>query len=246
MGQSSFRFQQFEIHQDQCAMKVGTDGVLLGAWACRGISEDAKIRILDVGTGTGLVALMLAQRFKNALVDAIEIDNSTGRQALENVAHSPFACRVNVMIESLQQWYQSVGALWSKYDVVVSNPPYYDQSLKNPDAKRALARHTDTLSFRELFQCTSGLLTFSGRCFFIIPIEALSVVRAEANWAGLNLEEFCGVRTVPSKPIRRCLLSFSKQRPTSIIKSEQMLCMSDGSRSSWYEELTRDFYLPRP
>ena len=138
MGNSVFIFKEFAVKQDACAMKVGTDGVLLGAWA-RGGS-----RVLDIGTGTGLIALMMAQRFPEAEIEAIDIAEAACLQAKENVANSVFARRVRVVRAALQQY---VGP--KSFDCIVSNPPFFVDSLHNPDALRSMARHTSTLSSRE-------------------------------------------------------------------------------------------------
>ena len=138
MGKT-FQFKKFTIAQDRCAMKVGTDGVLLGAWARGGK------RVLDIGTGTGLVALMMAQRFTDAVVDAVEIDHDTAGQAMENVSSSPFANRVKVFAKALQDFEPD-----TPYDCIVTNPPFFSNSLLAPDSSRTMARHTVALSFADI------------------------------------------------------------------------------------------------
>ena len=142
-------------------MKVGTDGVLLGAWA-----EGGK-RILDIGTGTGLIALMMAQRFPASTIDAIEIDSDAASQAVDNVKLSSFSNIVHVMNGSFQDFASSMPS--KQYDSIVSNPPFFNNSLKNPDEARMLARHTDTLSFRDLFHGVEKLLMDDGVFSAIIP-----------------------------------------------------------------------------
>jgi tRNA1Val (adenine37-N6)-methyltransferase len=142
---TGFKFKQFEIHQDRCAMKVGTDGVLLGAWAPGGK------RILDVGSGTGLISLMMAQRFPEAQVRGIDMDGEACEEAAENVAASPFADRVEIECCRLQDYHSE-----ESFDAIVSNPPFFLNSLKNPDSKRTMARHTDSLPFRDLFRPIFG------------------------------------------------------------------------------------------
>ena len=134
-----FRFKQFTIHQERCAMKVGTDGVLLGAWA-----EGGKA-ILDIGTGTGLIACMMAQRFPDATVQAIEIDEAACQQARENVTASPFLDRIFITNTSLQEFVSELPQHQQQYDCIVCNPPYFVNSMKAPDSQRSIARHTDTL-----------------------------------------------------------------------------------------------------
>ena len=146
MANPYFQFKKFTVWHDKCAMKVGTDGVLLGEWA----STERCQRILDVGTGTGLIALMLAQR-STAILDAIDIDSDACLQAQENIAKSPFANRIQVYQTSLSEYMPDENI---KYDLIVSNPPYFIDSLKCPDTKRNLARHTDTLSLPDLLRGT--------------------------------------------------------------------------------------------
>ena len=147
-----FRFKQFTIHQDACAMKVGTDGVLLGVLA----DVTAATHLLDIGTGTGLVALMLAQRNPSMSIDAIEIDSKAAKQAAENVAQSPWP-QIRVHCAALQTYTAN-----QPYNLIVSNPPYFVNSLKAPKAARTTARHTDSLSFNELVEGVDRLLSPAG------------------------------------------------------------------------------------
>ena len=166
---TGFKFKQFEIHQDRCAMKVGTDGVLLGAWAPGGK------HILDVGSGTGLISLMMAQRFPEAQVLGIDMDGEACEEAAENVAASPFADRVEIECCRLQDYHSA-----ESFDAIVSNPPFFLNSLKNPDSKRTMARHTDSLPFRDLFRGAKMLLSDDGVFSVIVPSEVLEVVVSEA------------------------------------------------------------------
>ena len=166
MANPYFQFKKFTIRHDKCAMKVGTDAVLLGAWA----DITACKNILDIGTGTGIIALMLAQRcFAN--IDAIDIDTDAYSQAKENVAASPFAERINVIHASCSEYTGSCAR--EKYDLIVSNPPYFINSLKCPDNKRSVARHTDSLSLFELIDDSCSLLSLSGRIALVLPYEQL-------------------------------------------------------------------------
>ena len=243
-----FQFKQFTIQQELCAMKVGTDGVLLGAWASGGTvpKRGNCRRILDIGTGTGLIALMMAQRFPDAWIDAIEIDHEAAVQANENVAASPFADRIRVMEISLQEY---VGQLIAKadgfcqYDVIVSNPPYFVNSLKNPDVQRMTARHTDTLSFRQLMQGVSRLLADEGVFSVILPTSGQVELECEAIIDGLSKICDMQVKTKENKTAKRCMMSFSRQVPAVVQREEVCMMEADNQRSSWYQELTKDFYL---
>ncbi|NJN77877.1 MAG: methyltransferase [Saprospiraceae bacterium] len=151
-----FRFKQFQIHQDKTAMKVGTDGVLLGAWADVLESES----ILDIGTGTGLIALIIAQRNQNAMVDAVEIDESSYEQAKQNFEESSWTKRLNIYQSSIQDYAKNCG---KQYDLIVSNPPYFVNSTKSKQEDKNQVRHTDSLSFEELIKSVNILLEISGR-----------------------------------------------------------------------------------
>lgn len=243
----SFQFKQFTIFQDRCAMKVGTDGVLLGAWASGGSTcLSHRRRILDIGTGTGLIALMMAQRFPDALIDAIEIDRDAAEQACENVSASPFADRIRVMEISLQEYAERMsvqGGRFSKYDAIASNPPYFVNSLKNPDKFRAIARHTDTLSFRQLMKGVSCLLSDDGVLSVILPTSCQGELENEAVISGFSKTCEVKIRTKEGKTFKRCLMSFCRQIPTTVLREEVCMMDTDNQRSYWYRELTKDFYL---
>ena len=222
-----FQFKQFTIRQDLCAMKVGTDGVLLGAWASGGR------RILDVGTGTGVIALMMAQRFPDAQVTAIDIDEGAVCQAHANVASSPFASRVEVLHSSLQDFPHT-----SSFSSLVSNPPFFVDSLKAPDHQRSVARHTDTLSYAQLMQSASRLLSDDGELSVIIPFDYRRRMEDEALFAGFFPSRLCAVRTKEGKSPRRYLLAFRKH--PCPLQREELTIGSDA-----YRQLTRDFYIDK-
>ena len=230
----SFRFKQFFIEDSKCAMKVGTDGVLLGAWAPIGVrSQESGIRILDVGTGSGLIARMLMQRCPEAEVEGIDIDATAVEQAKENGV-SAFQAR-------LQEWRLEIG---NYYDLIVSNPPYFQNSLKNPDAGRMTARHTDTLSYTDLIHHCARLLKEDGQLALILPADAEAEVRGLAAAERLSLTHVTRVYSKEGKPAKRVLLALSHQ--LSVISPiEDTLVLEDekGGRSAAYSNLTRDFYL---
>ena len=232
MTMADFQFKQFGIRQDRCAMKVGTDGVLLGAWA------EGGARILDIGTGTGLVALMMAQRFPEARVVGIDLDAGACAQAGENVAGSPFAGRVDVVHCALQEYDGG-----SAFDAIVSNPPFFVDSLKNPDGKRAMARHADSLPFRDLFRGVDRLLSADGVFSAIVPAEVLERFVAESCVSGFFLVRKCGVKTVARKAPKRYLLSFARHRAGVADERVEIMTDSAGNRSPWYAEITEEFYL---
>lgn len=228
----NFRFKQFEIEQDRCAMKVGTDGVLLGAWAQGGR------RILDIGSGTGLISLMMAQRFPEAEVVGIDMDADACGQAKENVMASPFRDRVEIECCRLQDF----GADGT-FDAIVSNPPFFVDSLKNPDSKRTMARHTDSLPFRDLFAGVKRLLSDDGVFSAIVPVEVVEQFVAESCMLGFYLIRKCGVKTVERKQPKRFMLSFAKHRISPYEEHVETMMDSQGNRSEWYKKITEEFYL---
>lgn len=259
----NFRFKQFEIEQDRCAMKVGTDGVLLGAWAQGGR------RVLDIGSGTGLISLMMAQRFPEAEVVGIDMDADACGQARENVMASPFRDRVEIECCRLQDF---GGAGVSKtaeasetaeglkaaggaseaaadlkaagvFDAIVSNPPFFVDSLKNPDSKRMMARHTDSLPFRDLFAGVKRLLSDDGIFSAIVPVEVVEQFVAESCILGFYLIRKCGVKTVERKQPKRFMLSFAKHRILPYEEHVETMMDSQGNRSEWYRKIMEEFYL---
>ena len=225
MSNSYFRFKQFTIHQEHCAMKVGTDGTLLGAWAQGGE------RILDIGTGTGLLALMMAQRFPHAQVVGIDIDGPACQQALENVVDSPFYDQVQIRHLSLQDYPNET------FNAIVCNPPFFVQSLSCPDEKRAAARHAGRLSYADLFQGVVRLLCEDGVFSAVIPTECRDAFDAEAILHGLCSVGECAIKTVVHKPPRRYLLNYQK-KPTSDYVREELVIGSEA-----YVKMMKDFYL---
>lgn len=246
-----FRFKRFTIHQDRTAMKVGTDGVLLGAWAPGGH------RILDIGTGTGVIALMMAQRFPEATVTAVELDADAAAQARENIAQSPFADRVTVVEADIRSWRQEARVSESselsensepseeseQYAAIVANPPFYEHSLPSRSAQRDMARSAGTLSFAELMAAVRRLIAPTGTFSLVAPAHAMERLEAEAALEGLYIMERARVKTVDRKPPKRVLLTFSPTRPQVLRGETFVLQNADGQRSDWYSALTRDFYL---
>ncbi len=208
-------------------MKVGTDGVLLGAWANGGS------KVLDVGTGTGIIALMMAQRYAEANVLAIDIDEGAVRQATANVEASPFVSRIQIKQTRVQDM---DAALAGCFDVVVSNPPFFIDSLQAPDHQRNVARHTETLTYTDLMVAASRLLNDDGELSVIVPFDYRRRMDDEAIFQGFFPSRVCAVKTTPSKPVRRYLLAYKKQP----CRCEQAgLIIGD----ELYQLLTQDFYL---
>ena len=227
MSSPFFKFKQFTIWHDKCAMKVGTDGVLLGAWAPSGS------RILDVGTGSGLIARMLMQRCPEAEVEGIDIDEAAVAQAKENGVRA-FQAR-------LQDWKSNIGDC---YDLIVSNPPYFQNSLKNPDRGRELARHTDSLGYEELIAHSARLLKEEGQLALILPAEAEEEIRNLAARYSLFPTHITRVYSKETKPARRVILAFSRKNSiVGLIEDSLVLEDEKGGRSAAYSKLCEEFYL---
>lgn len=263
-----FRFKQFFVRHDRCAMKVGTDGVLLGAWApsrsaiaatdaACGIKGDNAsalptttcvvsgtpiYRILDVGTGSGLIALMLAQRCPEAQIAAIDIDPDAVAQARENFAASPWSDRLHVAQSSLQELSNQSFV----YDLIVSNPPYFTASLKNPDAARCTARHNDTLPFSVLIAESAKRLAPDGTLALIVPAEAEAELQSLAEAHSLHCTHRCYVHPKPGRPAKRVLLAWQHAVASAIhggLTTHLTLEDDHGARSLDYQQLAKDFYL---
>lgn len=228
-GNDSFTFKHFTIWQQHCAMKVGTDGTLLGAWASAPVSG----KILDVGTGTGLIALMLAQRFPGAFVTGIDIDIAAVEQAAANAAASPFGPRISIL-------HKDVALMEGTFDAIVSNPPFFSQSLQCPDSRRTSARHDSTLTYRGLVFHSCRLLSDGGELSVIVPYDQRSRMDGEAALAGLFKSRECAVRTTPQKPPKRCLLAY-RRHPVPLFRREELVIGSVA-----YRELTSEFYFFYP
>ena len=238
-----FHFKQFDVEDSACAMKVGTDGVLLGGWAeplfqRSGLS--AQRSFLDIGTGSGLIALMLAQRFPNAHILGIDIDEASARQAAENFAASPWANRleakhISIQDLSAQRSFSDSGL----YQLIVSNPPYFRDALKCPEASRKQARHTDSLSYDELLRCAAKLLAPDGVLALILPAEAEQDILTLAAANGLYPHRITRLHTTPSKPAKRILIDFTLH---STLSSLNHIEDEDTTLDALNESLLRDFY----
>jgi len=236
MSNPYFAFKQFTVYQDRCAMKVGTDGVLLGAWT----NVEGMKRILDVGTGTGLIALMLAQR-SGALIDAVEIDRDSAEQALQNVKSSPWPDRINVYHTSFQCF--TAGSI-VKYNLIVSNPPFFQQALKSPDKARTMARHDAGLSLQSLLFYAGSILLPDGKLSTIIPSDSIEVFTHQAYLNGFYPERIVKLLTTAyGKPSRIMIeLSRAKQHEHSVSFLTIMQEDSHGYTEE-YRMLTKEFYL---
>ena len=232
MSNSWFRFKRFLVNQEDCAMKVGTDGVLLGAWA----DIRPGCRVLDVGTGTCVIALMAAQRGAEH-VTAVEIDTATAAQAARNAAGSEWADRIEVLPLDIADYVTD-----ARFDRILSNPPYFRDSLRSPDLGRNTARHNDALSYETLTGCAASLLAPDGQLCVVLPYDSVGeFVRCALN-RGLYLIRRTDVVTAPGRSPKRSLLAFSNTE--SQLAANVLAIRNDsGNESADYINLVKDFYL---
>ena len=232
-----FSFKQFSIQQDQCAMKVGTDGVLLGAWAP---IEHQPISILDIGTGTGLIALMLAQRSSAEQIDALEIDENAFEQAVNNFENSPWSDRLFCFHAGLDEFMEEPE---DEYDLIVSNPPFYSEDYKTENEQRDLARFQDALPFEDLIEAADLLLSENGILAVIIPFKEETKFIDLAKDFELFPMKITHVKGTPTTEIKRSLIAFSRTEKTKISIDELIIEITRHNYTEEYIALTSEFYL---
>lgn len=230
-----FHFKQFSIDQTGCPMKINTDGVLLGALA----DADEPQHILDIGTGTGVIALMLAQRFANATIDAVEIDKAAAHTARTNFQNSKFTNRLALYAHSFESYFSNHAQ--KKYDLVVSNPPFYINSLESPEAKKNTAKHANADFFEDLIKAVSAHLTTTGSFWMILPLDTAELVRTIAQQNKLYLQKVIAVKSYPdSKPHREILvLSLNDNKA---IEDEFVIYQQEKVYSDEYQTKLKPFF----
>lgn len=231
---SVFRFKQFAIDQSGCAMKINTDGVLLGAMAC---GERAKY-VLDIGTGTGVIALMVAQRYTNVEVMGVELDPASAERAALNVRESLFASRVEV-IHSAFQDFIPLEAL----DLLVSNPPFFTDSLRNPDNRKGQARHTDRQFFVDLLSYAKKHLSDHGTMELILPTMLAYEISVMAVDYGLYLTRRISISSFAGSEVIRQIIRFERQEPLAVDEQPFVIYEAKGQYSSQYKEALKPFFL---
>lgn len=234
MSNSYFQFKQFAIRQDKCAMKVGTDSLLLGAW----VNASDCLRILDIGTGTGILAMMLAQRTVGA-IDAIEIDEDAYNQAVENINNCKWKDRISLYNQSYQDFSQNCTV---KYDLIISNPPYFDSSIKAPELKRAIARHSHLLPLDVFTTISKKLLTEHGRIAIILPFENRIGFIKQISKNDLWVLRELTIQSVLAKTPIRVAFEITKHIPDKI-DIQKIVIREHQNYSKDYINLTKDFYL---
>ncbi len=236
MSNPYFRFKQFTVWHDKCAMKVGTDGVLLGAW----VNIVGCNSLLDVGTGTGLIALILAQRSQASLIDAIDIDASACLQAQENVSQSPFANRIQITHTSYADFASTCS---HRYDLIISNPPYFVDSLKCPDPQRRTARHSDTLPLDSLLCDSKKIVSPHGRLALVLPYDRKTELQACCERRAWYLSKETTVVPVANLQPKRLLVELTTTQPHSLIRNELVIETTEHRYTEDYINLTKAFYL---
>ncbi|HEX6889824.1 MAG TPA: methyltransferase [Chryseolinea sp.] len=229
-----FHFKQFSIRHDRCAMKVGTDAVLLGSW----VNVSNAEKILDIGTGSGVIALMLAQRTSSSTrLESVEIEKNSAEQATDNVANSPWSSRIGVHQVAVQNYFPE-----TRFDLIVTNPPYFNNSLKPQHHGRHQVRHTSSLTYEELLSAVLRLLTSDGRFNLILPYEEAMIFTELASRHHLCCNRRYHFKTRREKSVERTLLEFSTNNHW--VDEGEILLYDEGlDWSSSYRRLISDFYI---
>ena len=233
----AFQFKQFKIEQDKCAMKIGTDGVLLGAWASL---ENQPFSILDIGAGTGVIALMLAQRSFSELIDALEIEENAYEQCVDNFENSDWGDRLFCYHAALDEFAEEMEG--ETYDLIISNPPFYDENFTSTEENRNLARFTEALPFEYLVKYSAQLLAEKGKFCTIIPHKNEEEFIQLASKEKLFPQKITRVRGHKNSPIKRSLLQFGFEQ-TTLETSELIIEIDRHVYTEDYKSLVKDFYL---
>ena len=231
---SIFKFKQFQVNQNGCAMKINTDGVLLGAIAV----QQQAVHILDIGTGTGVIAMMMAQRFSEAKVDAVEIDPGAAAAAEQNFLHSPYAARMKAYAVAFEKFTTMV-----KYDLIISNPPYFVNDLKNPEKRKEIARHADEDFFDMLLRNAASMLNIYGSLWLILPVKQAEEVAVHAVLYKLYPGRIIHIYSDQSKPEFRRILCLHFRDTKPLQEEHVYIYESQGKYTDQYKQLLKDFFL---
>ena len=231
-----FQFKQFTINQNQCAMKIGTDGVLLGAWTSL---EHDPFSILDIGAGTGVLSLMLAQRSQAEVIEALEIDDQAYEQCVDNFEHSPWNDRLFCYHASLEEFTEEID---DTYDLIICNPPFYNHTYKTENSQRDLARFQDAMPFEHLLKSVANLLSNNGIFSVVLPFSEEHNFIQLASRLSLFPNRLTRVKGTPASEAKRSLIEFSFSK-TEIITSELIIETTRHDYTEDYINLTKDFYL---
>ena len=243
MSKDVFKFKKFAVSHAKSSMRVGTDAVLLGAWAEPALEAlSNSFRVLDIGCGCGLVGMMIAQRYPNSFVVGVDIDEASVLEASENADNSPFADRLSFSCKDIRE-YSKEESLQQSFHFILCNPPYYIEDTLPPDERRSKARNSSHLSFADLLLSVKSLLVEHGVFSVVLPMQARERFVAEAIKVGLYIKRECRVQTTLSKTPKRVLLEFEKKMIGFADVETLVLQGEDGKRSHQYSLLCQDFYL---
>nr|WP_192867652.1 methyltransferase [Thaumasiovibrio occultus] len=231
----SFQFKQFYVDHADCGMPVSTDGILLGAWA----ALDNATHVLDIGTGTGLLALMAAQRNPHAQISAVEIDDTAYLVASKNIAASPWSSRIHLYLTDVRQWPQQPRC----FDHIICNPPYFTSGETANKANRAIARHVDTLSHTHLLEKIHALLASKGRASLILPTYEGEQLLTQLPQIGLDCTRLCQIKATDKKPFSRLLIELVNNESCVETEISQLIIQQQGHYSAEFTALTWPFYL---
>lgn len=231
-----FKFKEFTVQQDQCAMKIGTDGVLLGAWTPL---DSNPFAVLDIGAGTGVLSLMLAQRSQAQVIDSLEIDGAAYEQCVNNFEASPWADRLFCYHADLAEFTEEIE---DKYDLIICNPPFYTEDYKTDNAQRDLARFTDAMPFEHLVSSASHLLSEDGIFSVVIPFKEEADFIRLASKVNLFVNTILHVKGTPTSEVKRSLMTFSFRESDTTTK-ELIIETARHQYTEDYINLTKDFYL---
>lgn len=230
-----FKFKQFQVDQSGCAMKINTDGVLLGALAGYG----APKTMLDIGTGTGVIAMMMVQRFPDAVVDAVEIDTAAAETAGKNFQNSDLSQKLHIYPMGFEGYFQTYPE--RKYDLIITNPPFYINSLEATGAKKNLAKHADGFFFEYLIKTIAAQLTANGACWLVLPIPTATLVKQLALMSGLFVRQIITIHSFADSDAHREIISLGLSE-TKSVPGKFIIYDAPKVYSEQYRECLRDFF----
>lgn len=231
-----FVFKQFALEQEKAAFKLGTDSVVLGSW----LPAKSYKRVLDIGAGTGILSLMMAQRLEDAYISAVEFDEGAFEDCANNFAQSKWSNRLKITHMDIIEWSKACSS--EKFDLIISNPPYFNNSLQNPDQRKSTARHSILLTSQLLVNLVKQHLSSSGSFAFILPTLEFDGMKDRLEKENINAINICSVSSFQNSEIIRKMGLFTFQK-RELKQEQQYLYTEDKNRSDWYKEISKDFYI---
>ncbi len=231
-----FVFKHFELEQEKAAFKLGTDSVVLGSW----LPAKSYKRVLDIGAGTGVLSLMLAQRLEDAQILAVEFDVGSAEDCANNFAQSPWRDRLEIINNDVIEWSKVHSS--EKFDLIISNPPYFNNSLQNPDQRKSTARHSILLTSQLLVEIVKQHLSLTGSFAFILPVQEFDEMRVRLEKENILAHHICSISSFENSEIIRKMGMFSFEKMELKLET-QYLYTGDKNRSDWYNRISADFYI---